>query len=379
MLLGLASGLFSWIMAAVIYSTRPDRVQNRLLAIFLFLAGATWLTFDAILQVMASPEGARWAMVAMMCLHVAAHYFHLLFLSTLPSRLVRPLRLTWVRVGLGLVALVWIAHILARPALWTSGVEPTTYVARWTVVPGPLFTRFWWVLDTGWWFGLAVAITAYAQQQRWRDNRQAKAYLAAFTVHDGGFAILLAIFLLQLPTPAIVSEFMGFVPWPILNIWLTSLLAYGILRTQLFDIDLRIKRGMAKGTVAAGIAAIFLVASELTERTLPASGTMLAILAAGIVALAFRPLERHASRLVDRVMPATTESEEYVGGRKGHVYRAAVEELLVDGELSSRDAEILAALRQRLGIAEDVARSIEERARGSTQGRVSVVDGSEPA
>jgi hypothetical protein len=80
-----------------------------------------------------------------------------------------------------------------------------------------------------------------------------------------------------------------------------------------------------------------------------------------------RPLDRLATRVADSAMPAVQESEEYKLVRKQAVYRAAVESVLEDGEVTHKERRVLATLADELGLSAREALDLETQASGSAK------------
>ena len=138
------------------------------------------------------------------------------------------------------------------------------------------------------------------------------------------------------------------------------LIAYGILRTQLFDIDLRIRWTIKQSTLAAMIVALMFILSEGAERLLSSDlGNVGSFIVAALVVFALTPLQRFAERVAAMAMPNTQNTPEYAVGRKLQVYEAALTEALPDGVISERERELLNRLRDSLGIVESDADAIE--------------------
>jgi hypothetical protein len=97
------------------------------------------------------------------------------------------------------------------------------------------------------------------------------------------------------------------------TLFYVPLVAYDILRTQLFDIDLRIRWTIKQSTVAAAVAA----------------------------------------------MPNTVNTPEYAAFRKMQVYEAAVAEALQGGGISQKERALLDRLRDSLGISSADAAAVE--------------------
>jgi len=138
------------------------------------------------------------------------------------------------------------------------------------------------------------------------------------------------------------------------------LIAYGILRTQLFDIDLRIRWTIKQSTVAAVFVAIFYLVSEGADRLLASEiGNVAGLVASALVVFFLVPLQRFAERVASVAMPNTENTPEYAMFRKLQVYEAALTEALPDGKISERERELLNRLRDSLGISISDANAIE--------------------
>jgi len=139
------------------------------------------------------------------------------------------------------------------------------------------------------------------------------------------------------------------------------LLTYGILRNQLFDIDLRIRWTIKQSTLAAAILSIIFLVSEAASQFLSAElGNILGLLAAAVVMFFLAPLQRFAERVASAAMPKTQNTPAYVAYRKMQVYEAAVTEAQQDGGISPKERALLARLRDSLGITESDAIAIEQ-------------------
>jgi hypothetical protein len=139
------------------------------------------------------------------------------------------------------------------------------------------------------------------------------------------------------------------------------LIAYGILRTQLFDIDLRIRWTVKQSTLAATIVTIIFVLTEGADRFLSEElGNWAGLVAAALVVFFLTPLQRFAERVAAATMPHTKNTEEYVAFRKMQVYEAAVAEALQEGGISRKERALLVRLRDSLGISESDAGAIEQ-------------------
>ena len=85
------------------------------------------------------------------------------------------------------------------------------------------------------------------------------------------------------------------ITYPMAVLFYVPLVAYGVLRVQLFDIDLRIKRGLKLGTVAAAFVAAFFVISEFAGNYLSDQfGAVVGILGTGTLIFFLDPIQRAA-------------------------------------------------------------------------------------
>lgn len=136
------------------------------------------------------------------------------------------------------------------------------------------------------------------------------------------------------------------------------LVAYGVLRVQLFDIDLRVKRTLKRGTVAAAFVATFFVISELAGNYLSSQlGGLLGVLGTGVLVFFLDPIQRAAERLSDTAMPNTVDTPEYAIYRKLQVYDSALRAALEDGHISDRQRRVLDSMVESMGIdSSDAAR-----------------------
>lgn len=138
------------------------------------------------------------------------------------------------------------------------------------------------------------------------------------------------------------------------------LIAYGILRTHLFDIDLRIQWTIKQSTVASVFVAIFYLVSEGADRFLSSElGNIAGLLGAALVMFFLAPLQRLADRIASAAMPNTRNTPEYAAFRKMQVYEQAFAEAQIEGGVSAKERALLDRLRESLGISEVDAESIE--------------------
>ena len=153
---------------------------------------------------------------------------------------------------------------------------------------------------------------------------------------------------------------LGYVCYILGTLVAVPLIAYGILRTQLFDIDLRIRWTIKQSTVAGIFVALMFFISEAASTFLSAElGNLAGLLAAAVLMFFLSPLQRFADRVASAAMPNTKNTPEYAAFRKMQVYESALAEAQHEGGISDRERALLVRLRDSLGISEADAETIE--------------------
>lgn len=196
---------------------------------------------------------------------------------------------------------------------------------------------------------LAFALRAWlvVESGRPRDGAVAAAFLV-----PAGVAGIEAAFL------GLGLELYSFGLWRFATV---AVVVYTIAKYRLFDMEIRLKRGVKATTIAAAFIAIFFVVSESAAAFFSGSiGPYLGIVAAGLLVFALAPLQRVAERVANTAMPRATGTEDYFTWRKLQVYHAALDGAMQDGEITAKERAILARLRRELGIADRDAAALEE-------------------
>lgn len=138
------------------------------------------------------------------------------------------------------------------------------------------------------------------------------------------------------------------------------LIAYGILRTQLFDIDLKIRWTIRQSTVAGVFVAVFYLVTEAADRYLASEfGNWLGLLASALLVYFLAPVQRFAERVATFTMPGAQDTPEYAAFRKLQVYEAALLDALPGG-ISGKERALLERLRDSLGIGVADAAALEK-------------------
>ncbi|MBI4392392.1 MAG: hypothetical protein HY556_01155 [Euryarchaeota archaeon] len=129
---------------------------------------------------------------------------------------------------------------------------------------------------------------------------------------------------------------------------------YGLLRYQLFDIDVKVKWGIKRGTIASVFLLTFLVVTQLAQQYFQTNYEwVFGGVAAGLLLFAIAPLQRAADRIANAAMPNVHEAQEFRAGDKTSqlkAYRAAVEMALADGVITRAEERSLATVAHELGL-----------------------------
>ncbi len=295
-------------------------------------------------------QASDWAMVAV----------YLAFIGmTLDSPLVRPLKQPIIHnvILFGGLAIALSMFILSREARELFRV--------------PFYIVICVVLA----WGFAAAIHSWYIATSEAKRARARAFTLAFGVRDVlwtfTFAMNAAHYYGLVGTgtyevPDDASPFRFLVPffYELAVIIYVPLVAYGVLRVQLFDVDLRIKRTLRRSTVAAAFVATFFIVSELATTLLSNKlGAVLGVTVAGALVFFLDPIQRAAERLASTAMPNTHDTPEYETYRKLQVYESAVQAALEDGRISPRQRRVLDSMLESMGIDAKVAEQLENDAR----------------
>ena len=360
--------VLAWALAAVVLVTGPGARRDRLLALLLFVEGLSWGTGSGFLYLVESAKVA-WVLQAIFTsAFIALPACYLAFIGTLPTPLARPLR-----SRAGLAALV--AATLAAEAFWLThrelfiaGMVPAWY----GIWDAKLTTATVWSLNL---FGAVDVMALVTSLSAWRRaapgspaRKQASAFAVAFGVHDVGlfvFTLLLPGHLVPPPPSGRTSDLVIIAGADCTTIAFVLLVSYGILKVQLFDIDLRIKVGLRRSTVAAIFMAAFLVVEQIVQLYLAGLGLLIGGLTAGLLVFFLDPIHRFAESLAHTAMPKVSATPEYLAWRKLEVYRAALEGLYQDGVISDKERVTLERLRIKLGIEAADAMAIEGTVRAA--------------
>lgn len=140
-----------------------------------------------------------------------------------------------------------------------------------------------------------------------------------------------------------------------------AILGYGLVRRQLFGLDVKVKWTLKQSTVAAIFVAVFFVVSEGAAAVFQdqTNNTWLGILAAGGLVFAMAPLQRFAERLTDKAMPGVKPLEQMDGDERRRAYVAAAREAWSDGVLTADERALLDRMASLFGLTDEEAHRLE--------------------
>lgn len=91
---------------------------------------------------------------------------------------------------------------------------------------------------------------------------------------------------------------------------------------------------------------------------------ILGVLAAGALVFLLSPLQRMAARLGDAAMPGVGDIKAYRQSRKEDIYRAQLEELMADEQITRKGRRPLHRLQDHLGLDPDAVNRLEREVVG---------------
>ena len=212
-------------------------------------------------------------------------------------------------------------------------------------------------------YALVVSVHAWHTSTGSARSR-AGVFAIAFGVRDlcWGYAYGMATWWIWTGTYQVVdpnAAGVGYVIYALGTLLAVPLIAYGILRTQLFDIDLRIRWTIKQSTLAGIFIAVFYLVTEGADRLFASEfGNWVGLLASALLVFFLAPLQRLAERVATIAMPNTQNTPEYAAFKKLQVYQAAFEEALAGG-ISEKERVLLNHLRESLHIDPSDAAAIE--------------------
>lgn len=245
-------------------------------------------------------------------------------------------------------------------------IAVAAFVLFMVVLWGPLKlggTILYVLLSTLFIYALVASINAWRTASGPARSR-ARVFALAFGVRDvcWGYAYGLATWWLWAGTYQVVDPDASGLPYIVYalgSLIAVPLISYGILKTHLFDIDLRIRLTIKQSTLAAVFFAVFYLVTEGADRFFASElGNWIGLIASALLVFFLTPLQRFAERIASFAMPNTHNTPEYAAYRKLKVYEAAFEEALAGG-VSEKERALLNHLRESLEIGPSDADALE--------------------
>lgn len=358
----LVSSLVALASAGFIISTGAGRTTNRILASLYATYGISfaWIALQYSLDAAAEVIAAQ---VVATIGFVTGSLLYLVFLGHALSRAPRVLRSRAWLAGTISAIVIASAVMVARTDLLVAGAVPVSY-APYEAVPGPLFLSYFALAIAISIVGLTLAVREYSGSPVGTPaRRRAGFFLVAFGIQDTLLVITPTAAALTPPDSWVwlAANLVGF---PFAFTVAPLLVGYGIVRYQLFDIDVRIKLGVKRTTLAGAFLAVVFVVAQLVQAFAGLMfGAIAGAVAAGLLLVAIHPLQRMAERVSDAAMPHVSDTAEYRTVRKREVYLAAVESAMDDGEITDKERNVLATLADQLGLGVKETVEIERAAK----------------
>ena len=353
-LLGVTAIAACWGFAIVLFRVGGSGSVARMLSLLFFVEGITLFTaqFPDMLVGLgdayyaAHPTYVQFTFTAHTIGDAAMLALYPPFLAAaLKTRLTRPFASRRVQIGWALACAALVPAVMLSPL--TIGA---------TLLYGSLSLVFS--------YALIASIHAW-YTARGANRARARSFAIAFGIRDicWGFVYAASIYMVWTGFYLGESSEFGYkvkIVYALGTLFAIPLIAYGILRGHLFDIDLKVQWTIKQSTLAAIIITFIFFVSEGADRLFSAElGNWAGLVAAAIVVFFLTPLQRFAENVASAAMPNTKNTPEYAMFRKMQVYEEAVAEAHYEGGISEKERSLLNRLRESLGITETDAKAIE--------------------
>lgn len=351
---GLVTVAISWALAVVLFRTGAEGKASRRLALLLVVEGFVLVStgiLDFLLPVEARSGSAyeRFMLIEMVIHTIADTTFLALYPPFLSAALGTPLVSPFDRP-----ALRWILAVVAAALVPGVLLSPEMVGA----------TALYLALAALFWFAFVASIQAWRKAPAGAGRTRAGTLALAFGIRDlcWGYTYAMAIGMAIAGTAADQAAFPRYLYIVYISgtLFAIPVIAYGILRTQLFDIDLRLRWTIKQSTLAGAFVAILYLVTEGAQRLLSSElGTLAGLLAAAVLLFFLSPLQRLAESVASKAMPNTQDTPEYAAFRKLQVYEAALMDANRDGGITGKERALLDRLRDSLGIEHADASALE--------------------
>ncbi len=339
-------------LCLVLWLNRPDSAINRRLAMLLFLEGTVTLTLNGGTFLVESAQAA-WALAGVGYVAVWIKtwaYYH--FLSSLPVPMARRMARPLPRIILAGFTVFAVATWFIWPTFYVGSVVPGPNNIGWAAMPGAglmIGMIFWSIVFLA---AIGFSIAALRRAATETTRQVAKAFVISFGFRDTMFAATTAALLIAGPTSSLVPAIMLLIPitysiYPVL-------LGFGLLKYQVFDIDVKLRFVIKQSTLVGVATVVFLVLGELLENVVQdVAGQAISLATAVGLAFVVKPVRTLADRLAHRAVPAKD-----LDAQRLLVYRAALEGAWEDGGVDLDESRMLARLRSQLGLSDTEAKRV---------------------
>jgi len=354
-IMGLVTVTMCWAFAVVLFRVGAPGSIARKLAVLLVVEGITLVTagYIDLIFTPATYESSwystwyQWTFILHTIGDCAMLALYPPFLAAaLQTKLTQPFANKRVQRVLGIISVMFVFAVVLSPLEIGA-------------------TLLYVMLSTLFAYSLIAAMHAWYVAKRGVARTRAGIFAFAFGLRDLCWGFIYIFGITQIATgtyqdeSVVVPDFFNVV-YAGGTFLAVPLIAYGILRTHLFDIDLRLRWTIKQSTLATVVVTLMFMLSEGADRFLSAElGNFAGLLAAGVVVFFLAPLQRFAEGVASVAMPNTKNTPEYASFRKMQVYEEAVAEAHNEGGISQKERALLVRLRDSLGISETDAGAIE--------------------
>jgi hypothetical protein len=138
------------------------------------------------------------------------------------------------------------------------------------------------------------------------------------------------------------------------------IMAYGILKVQMLDIEIKLQWTIKNSTLAGIFVALFYIISEGSSTYLSnLMGDIIGLAVSALVIFFLAPLHRMAEKFSSSVVGTDVQSNEYTTFRRLQMYSAAIEEALAYGDITKGQIALLDRLKESLNLSEVDAHKLE--------------------
>lgn len=369
---GFLAMLLAFAMAAFVYFAAPGgQSANRRLSFILLLEGCAVGAGNAIIYVVDQANFARAAQAVSITAVLLLPAAYLYFIATVDSPLGRFWNHQYSQALLFVVAAISVGVFFVRPREFLLGVDGPYWYADFDADLGPAYIAFGWFRLAILLYCFVVAIHAYQRATTKLGKARAKAFAIAFGIWDAVRLVSTFLFIVVVPrlagNPNVIATLGN--PLDLVGVWLypvtiflfAPLLAYGVLRTQLLDIQIKLRFTINKGALGASSLLVFFIVAQMIESFLGNSLGILGGALAGGLFFLLSPVQKAAERLAQRATPGARPVGDMTAKERVQLYQEQLEFAFADGNVSKKERMLLEHLRNRLGVQRDQAQRLERQ------------------